>query len=222
MNKGLTITFSVVVILVVSLFAGAGTFAYFTDTETSTGNTFTASSASPDLILQWPVPPYNIPENTYDDETGKPLPTLFDSIGDIKPGDSGETIVHVNNYGDMDSTLYFKITDVENNENGCIEPEQEAGDDPSNSTGELGEHLLITVLYGDEGWSRDRYYKAIIDETLNSLEDNPQELGELVYEDEIRNGKDIIIQWTLPVSTTSMVQTDKVTFDIEFILNQKV
>lgn len=209
---------SMLVIAVASMLLGAGTVAYFSDTETSRGNTFTVSTESPDLILQWPVPPYNIPEREYDDETGRPLPTLF-NVGDLKPGHSGETIVHVNNYGDVDGILYFNIINLINDENGCIEPEQKLGDD--DAKGELGEHLLITVLYGDEGWSRDKYYKAIIDETLNSLEDNPQELGELVYEGQGLDGKDIIIQWTLPTSTTSIVQSDTVTFDIVFILNQK-
>lgn len=210
---------SILVVAVASTLLGAGTYAYFSDTETSVGNTFTASSSSPDLILQWPVPPYNIPENTYDDETGRPLPPLF-HIGDIKPGDSGETIVHVNNYGDMDGILYFDIGNLVNDENTCIEPEQDAGDDPTSTEGELGEHLLITILYGDEGWPRSAYYTAINDVPLNSLEDDPQLLGELVYEGQGLDGKDIIIQWTLPTSAPNIVQSDTVTFNIIFNLVQ--
>ena len=211
---------SMLIIGVVSILLGAGTVAYFSDTETSKGNTFTVSSASPNLIVWWPVPPYNILDTKYDDEIGKPLPTLF-NIDDLKPGDSGETIVHVNNIGNVDGILYFNIINLVNNESTCIGPEQDEGDDPTSTKGELGEHLLITVLYGDEGWLRSAYYKAINDVPLNDLEDNPQLLGELVYEDGIRDGKDIIIQWRLPTSTTSIVQTDTATFDIVFILQQK-
>ncbi|MDH5771105.1 MAG: CalY family protein [Candidatus Bathyarchaeota archaeon] len=211
---------SMLIIAVASMLLGAGTVAYFSDKETSKGNTFTVSSASPNLIVWWPVPPYNIEATKYDDETGKPLPTLFD-VGDIKPGDSGETIVHVNNIGDVNGILYFNIINVVNDENTCIDPEQKAGDDPVSTEGELGAYLLITVLYGDEGWPRSAYYKAIDDMPLNNLEDNPQLVGELVYEGQGLDGKDIIIQWTLPASTTSIVQTDKVTFDIVFILQQK-
>ena len=210
---------SMLIVAVASMLLGAGTVAYFSDKETSKGNTFTVSSASPNLIVWWPVPPYNIEATKYDDEIGKPLPTLFD-VGDIKPRDSGETRCHVNNIGDVDGILYFNIINLVNGENTCIDPEQDEGDDPTSTKGELGEHLLITVLYGDEK-PGSTYYKAIDDVPLNDLEDNPQLLGELVYEDGIRDGKDIIIQWRLPTSTTNIVQTDKVTFDIVFILNQK-
>jgi len=210
---------SMVIIAVASMLLGAGTVAYFSDTETSTGNTFTVSTESPNLIVWWPVPPYNIEATKYDDESGKPLPTLFD-VSDLEPGDSGETRCHVNNIGDVDGILYFNIISIVNNENTCIDPEQKAGDDPTSAEGELGEHLLITVLYGDEN-PGSPYYTAIDNVPLNDLEDNPQELGELVFEGQGLDGKDIIIQWTLPTSTTSIVQSDTVTFDIVFILNQK-
>lgn len=221
MKKRGTMMLGIATILIASLLAGAGTFAYFSDTETSRGNTFTASTNSPDLIVWWPAPPYHVPSTRYDDESGNSLPTVI-SVDNLLPGDSGETRCHVNNIGDMDGTLYFKITNVENDENTCIEPEQEAEDDPTSLEGELGEHLLITVLYGDDNWDISIYYTAIEDESLNDLEGDPQLLGDLFYEGQGLNGKDIIIQWTLPTSTTSIVQTDKVTFDIEFILNQKV
>ncbi len=42
-NRG-TLTLGVTAILIASLFAGSVTFAYFSDTETSTGNTFTAGT----------------------------------------------------------------------------------------------------------------------------------------------------------------------------------
>lgn len=44
MNNRLTITLSLAAILIASVFAGAGTFAYFSDTATSIGNTFTATT----------------------------------------------------------------------------------------------------------------------------------------------------------------------------------
>jgi len=211
---------SMLIIAVASMLLGAGTYSYFSDTETSTGNTFTVSTASPNLIVWWPVPPYNIPATRYDDDTGDPLPAVI-SVDNLLPRDSGETICHVNNIGDVNGTLYFNIINLENDENICIDPEQKEGDNPSSTEGELGEHLLITVLYGDEGWPRSAYYTAIDNVPLNDLEDNPQLLGELVYEGQGLDGKDIIIQWTLPTSTTSIVQTDTVTFDIVFILQQK-
>jgi len=209
---------SMLIIAVVSMLLGAGTYSYFSDTETSTGNVFTVSTESPNLIVRWPVPPYTNPY--YDDESENPLPAVI-SVDNLLPGDSGETICHVNNIGDVNGTLYFNIINVVNDENICIDPEEKAGDDPASTEGELGEHLLVTVLYGDEGWPRSAYYKAIDNVPLNDLEDNPQELGELVFEGQGLDGKDIIIQWTLPASTTSIVQSDTVTFDIVFILNQK-
>ena len=222
------ILLSILSIGIVASFLGASTFAYFSDIETSVGNTITVGTDCPDLIVWWPVPPYNIPATRYDDddENYGPLPVII-SVSNMLPGDSGETRVHVNNIGDDDGTLYFNITDVVNDENGVQEPElndctpADTSDDGP-GYGELGEYLLITVLYGDDNWPIEDYYKAIDNMALNELEDNPQELGDLYYEGQGLDGKDVVIQWELPTSTGNIVQSDNVTFSIVFYLQMKV
>ena len=140
--------FSLAIIAAIGAIVVGATTAYFSDTETSTGNTFTAgnldlkidstchydgmicsdgywveeepeSSAYPEL-LQTPCSCTWEAKDLNGDR--------FFDYGDIKPGDWGENTisVHVDNndaYGKM------IVTAIENRENGCTEPEvaSEAG-----------------------------------------------------------------------------------------------
>ncbi len=128
----------------------ASTSAFFTDTETSTGNTFTAGNL--DLKIDSTCHYDGMicaPEDTgsndyvwkeeergsskYPELLGKACSCSWDAkdlngdrffdFADIKPGDSGENTisVHVDN---NDAYGYAVITALENRENGCTEPER--------------------------------------------------------------------------------------------------
>ena len=121
MNKKILI--SLCVIGAVAAIAIGGTVAYFSDTETSTGNTFTAGSL--DLIVD------------IDGVDHNPLNGPIFSLADMKPGDTGEKTISLkvdNNpaCGKVDINL------TSDRDNTCTEPE--SSDDPEGSTcGNLGE-----------------------------------------------------------------------------------
>jgi len=103
------IIISLAVIGIVAAIAVGGTYAYFSDTETSTGNTFTAGTLDLKVNGEDVFVPY--------------------SVSDLKPGDSRGTDTYtIKNNGSLPGRLSFKVTNVTTNENGVINPEAKAGD----------------------------------------------------------------------------------------------
>jgi len=132
--------------------AGLGfyaTNAFFSDTETSTGNVFQAGAI--DLTID--------NESYYNGEpsldTSWELSDLtverFFNFADLKPGDWGEDTVsiHVNN---NDAYLCANINVTDNSDNGMTEPESQVDQDPK--AGELAENLyfMFWVDDGDNVW----------------------------------------------------------------------
>lgn len=101
---------SIMVIGIAALFLGAGTFAYFSDTETSVGNTFTAGTI--DISLN--------PE-AYD---GQQVVTVEGDL-DLKPCQTGYTYTDLTNDGLNPCEVWKHVDNVVNEENGIVEPEQE-------------------------------------------------------------------------------------------------
>ena len=134
--------------VVVALVSGA-TFAFFSDTETSTGNTFTAGSIDLKIDFECSTPGCGW---TLRDLNGE----AFFRECDIKPGDWGEATISWHVYGNNAwGRLRF---DVVNYENDCTEPESEVDTtcgSPGNGEGELIDYLLFTVWMDEgsyEGW----------------------------------------------------------------------
>ena len=86
-------------VFVAAVVAG-GTGAFFTDTETSTGNVFTAGSVSIDLVqpgyshtwLGSPADEDNLPSNYFfnHSNSGNPDAGPYFTMSDLKPGDNGQ------------------------------------------------------------------------------------------------------------------------------------
>ena len=106
MNK---IIMSLLIIGTIMGIAGAGTWAYFSDTEQATGNTFTAGTLDLQVNGLEGFIPY--------------------AVGNLKPGETRGTPTYaIKNVGSLPGTLSYKVTNVVTNENGVIEPEANAGD----------------------------------------------------------------------------------------------
>jgi len=104
-----------------------GAFAYFSDTETSTGNTFTAATlnAAPGSIYvsgeTGYYPPYQSPVmNVTPGSDGVNGCVVF---SDIKPGDSGIIYWSLKNDGTIPGSLDLEITRLADVDNGFTEPE---------------------------------------------------------------------------------------------------
>jgi len=145
MNKKILISLSV--IGAVAAIVIGGTVAYFSDVETSTGNTFTAGSI--DLKI----------DNTCY-LNGKPVEgctwgltdltdQLFFKFKDLKPGDWGEDTVSMHVYNN-DAWACVTFKNLANDDNTCTEPE-DADDLPNTpgcwTTSQAGEGELAQNLY---------------------------------------------------------------------------
>lgn len=137
--------------------AASATGAFFSDTETSTGNTFTAGAI--DLLVDSEAH-YNgsvctLVESDYiwvgGDEYPVGLPCSgtwtetdlgptyqFFTLGDIKPGDEGENTLSLH-VEDNDAYMCAVISNVTDEENDVTEPETDLGD--SGPVGELSQEL---------------------------------------------------------------------------------
>jgi spore coat-associated protein N len=115
---------SLMSMVMVIAMVGGGAFAYFSDTETSTGNSFTAGTL-------------NLTVNAFD---GVDNAKQF-VLTDLKPTDSGTITYALVNTGSLAG--YLDVTAVVNNKPG-LTPESE-GVAPSADLGELGANIDLTV-----------------------------------------------------------------------------
>lgn len=124
MNKRI-VMLAVGAMLAVAL-VGGGVYAYFNDTENSTGNSFTAGT----LNL------------TLNDGAAQSI-----SFAAVKPGDSGVDNFKLNNVGSVDGHLYASVQNIVNGAGTTPEPE------PTPDNGELAASMHVVVwsdLDGDK------------------------------------------------------------------------
>jgi len=143
-------------IAVVAVVAIGATGAFFSDTETSTGNTFTAgaidltvdseqhyngnvctlitpATEQTPAVYEWvgtaPYPAQGTPCNGTWLATNLGAQTFF-NFGDIKPGDSGENTIslHIDN---NDAYACVDVNITSNDDMTCTEPELGVGEDPT-------------------------------------------------------------------------------------------
>ena len=138
------------------------TNAFFSDVETSSGNTFTAGGL--DLKVDSTCHYWQFENQAYvekgcgaDEQHGNWTSSdigvnyKFFNFADVKPGDKGENTVSLT--VENDAWLRLSIKNVVNSENSCTEPEDildEPGipfptPDACGTTGELGNNLKFTV-----------------------------------------------------------------------------
>lgn len=114
---------SLLTMLAVGTIATAGTVAYFYDTESSTGNTFTAGTLDLELT------------------SSEHIPFAF---SDVVPGWTKTFTYTVKNAGSINGKLSLAAANVANTEG--LNPESETGD--IDEPGELGANMNVQVKYG--------------------------------------------------------------------------
>lgn len=123
MNVKRTLVAALALVLVVGL-AGAGTFAYFSDTETSIGNSFTAGTLDLEVGGQNP--------NSSPDFT----------LENVKPGDSGTVTYDLTNVGSIAGFLDLSGISVSDGPGATTEAE------PTPDSGELSACVQVVVTLG--------------------------------------------------------------------------
>ena len=166
------IILSLSVIAAVAAVVVGATTAFFSDTETSTGNTFTAGSI--DLKVDSHAT-YNgelVSSGTWS-ETDLGVGHRFFDYSDLKPGDEGENTISLHVY-DNDAWGLFTVLNLIEDDVSCTEPEEEV--DGCSEEGQLGENLLFTAWL-DQGLipGFQNVYKNAAGEYVNDPTIDPEE-----------------------------------------------
>ncbi|ASA78532.1 TasA family protein [Thermococcus sp. 5-4] len=138
---------SLVLVGIVLFGIGAGTWAYFSDTETSSGNYIAAGTL--DLKFSWD-------KNTWFDNESVPGDI---EVKDVYPGWSKTVTGYAKNFGSITGDLYMKVTYTEG---GGTNPEPEGTPDEA----VLDDNLNITITVNGTSvtktlkeWADEGYYK---------------------------------------------------------------
>ncbi|MFA4998514.1 MAG: TasA family protein [Candidatus Paceibacterota bacterium] len=191
------ILISLAVIGIVGVVAIGGTIAYFSDTETSAGNTFTAGTL--DLKV--------------DGKDGSQVTTKY-TLSNWKPGNNqmvGQ--VTLKNTGSLPGKYWVEIKNVVNNENGCNDPEIKAGDNCGATEGELGSKISGYFQENVSPWRHLNPSITSIDASQNIRMD-----GRILASNE-QVPIVLYAKW-LSTASDNKAQGDNVSFDLVFHLDQ--
>ncbi len=176
------------------------TGAYFSDTEVSSGNTFTAGTL--DL---------NINEDN--------IAVLMFSESNLTPNSSGSEEVNLENVGNLDGFLDISFLNLVNDDVSCNDPESDV--DTTCGSGEVGELAdnLDILAYLDE--NDNDVYNAGTDVLV--YEGKAVNIAGEQLSDQALDGDDIKnfrLEWSIDTTVGNIIQSDNTSFDVEFELAQ--
>ena len=198
---------SIAALLIIGI-VGVGTFAYFSDTATSTGNTWTAGT----LVLSESTTG-SAAKNSYVVTPGGGIngSVQFGLTDPVKPGSSGIITWTLNNTGNVPGTLTLVAINTFNENPPENAPEHAA--DPTDSIG-LGQDLMVWVTRnGTDILGSTGTYVAMsgLQTALNLEISKTKTIGTpMVY----------VLHWQVPTSAGNEIQGDTAQLDITFTLNQ--
>ena len=191
-------------IALVGALVGGGVFAYFSDTETSTGNTFTAGTL--DLNL----------------DGGNTNVVKF-TVSDVKPGDSSGATWTVANVGTLAGYLDLESISVSEAIGTTTDPE-EADEPTSSDTTQLGNYLLVHLFIDtDNDGSWDSGETDILGTAATPVAINTIAASYALNLSLAASGGTnyITLTWSVATSTDNRIQGDSVTLNITFELQQR-
>jgi predicted ribosomally synthesized peptide with SipW-like signal peptide len=190
---------SVFIISMLAFSLGYGTYSYFSDTETSKGNTFTAGTL--DLKV--------------DGKDDPDVATYFELV-DVAPGDSGCELIELSNAGSLKGKAWLKIVGVADAEHGLTEPELELGD--TEPEGELCDNLYIVI------WVEVGGEECVFDDNdIPVVAGFRSKIEDIVFPIVTINAKGsvtICFHWEIPSYVGNIIQSDYCAFNIVFGLEQ--
>lgn len=196
------ILLSLTTLVAVSALVITATRAYFSDTETSTDNTFSAGSI--DLNVD-----------------GANTNSVKFTISNMKPGDQPTRNWTLSNVGTINGYLDLENILVTSQENDCLEPESEAGDTtctPSLGSGEL-QDVINLRLYLDK--DKDGYWSTgdimIYNGKLGNIAGNYDQNELIAVGSDVRINA-VVDWWSTGDDNKAM--GDGATFDMTFELGQ--
>ena len=223
MNRKILV--SVMVIALAGALVGGGIYAYFSDTEASMGNTFTAGTLNlvPSTSGTGPAGKYTVTAGG-DGVNGKVVFTT------LAPGDSGSITWELENDGNLDGTLTM-ASDVTFEENGSNEPEDAVAGNNGGGDGDLDEYMGVrlerngTYILGDAShYVPFSDLEAVLDAESESLAASDTLTYVLEWEiasDVMGAGADGEFGTADDVDEDdNIIQSDEATVDITFTLTQ--
>ncbi len=214
---------SVMVIGIALFLAGAGTMAYFSDTETSSGNTFTAGELDLKVDLVDSSANYEGSWSNKFDETDDPLEPIF-NFSDVKPGDNGRAIISLHVY-DNPAWGWISIENLEETDGTDTEPEIEAEGGETDGEGELSQNMNVTV-----SWYKGDYPNGTApDAAIYHDDDFGISERKIPLDGESNDGMQplencvtyyLVIEWEVPTTVGNIIQGDNLSFDLVFGADQ--
>jgi len=183
---------------------GGATYSYFSDTETSSGNTFSAGTI--DISVDDLNPWNNVGHFT---------------IEDMKPSDVHYKEVTLRNEGVNTADIWKKIT--VDDYTGGLHPESELGEDPNNTDNKIG--TVIRYDMSLNGW-------VLIEEADGYVMDEDDGThqpggtyhinGRYIYLGRLEPGAIMVVEqsYHMDGSTTNWAQGDTMDFSVEFYAQQ--
>lgn len=201
------------------------TRSFFSDTETSTGNTFTAGAIDLKIDSEATYNGQPWATSTWALKDLVPTSDKFFNFADIKPGDSGENTIslHVIN---NDAWVCAAVSNLTDFENGQTEPEASVDSTTGTNQGELSQTMVWKVWRdnGEGGGVAGDNIQNGEEETLasghptngvlalyDSTTGTPLAGGSTTY---------LGVSWSLPAVSGNETQTDSLTGDISFRVEQ--
>lgn len=225
---------AIAAVLLLATVAGA-TMAYFTDTESSTGNVITAGTL--DLV---PAASGSITQGTYSAGTYAASSTAlgngidgYVTFAKVSPGDSGEIIWTLTNSGNLAGYLTASMTRTADNDNGFTEPEDSVSgtatdNDDGTADGDLDDYMTVAILADLNG--DDTYETTIQASAVGGLETKlpTVDTAVKVIDKQTMAASGVIklkLTWSIATDIAgvddNIIQGDSVQLNLSFNLNQE-
>jgi predicted ribosomally synthesized peptide with SipW-like signal peptide len=194
---------SLMMIVLVCALIGGGIYAYFSDTETSTGNTFTAGTL--DLNL----------------DGGNTNVVKF-TVGSVVPGDSGNGTWTVSNVGSIDGYLDLESVGITEGVGTSTDPEL-VDETTHADTAQLGNYLLGHLFIdtnNDGNWDSgetDIFGTNASPAAIKTI------AGSYALNLSLTHGSTnyIALAWSVPGAADNRIQGDNVTLSMTYELQQR-
>ena len=194
---------SLAIIIAVSSFSFLLTKAYFTDKKTSNGNTFTVGTLNLEVG---------------DSQNNQVEPFVISNLGNGQI--TGQKVLKLKNTGSLPGQLFININNILNNENGCNTPESEV-DQTCNNPG-VGEGELGNVISANFYINNVSKISVPLNEngvkTLSDYWNNNTNVLVLEPNQEV----ELKIEWFESSSYGNEIQSDSLSFDLNFSLQQVI
>lgn len=220
MNKRIVLALGMMVFVAALLISSTG--AFFSDSESSVGNVFTAGDI--DLKID-STATYNgnpVTNATWTQKDLVPQSDKFFNFNDVKPGDQGENTISVH-VTSNDAWVCAMVSNLTNDDNGINEPESAVDTTDGAGNGELAQSMNW-IVWRDDGAGGGTAGNNIQDGSEATLTSGHPANGVLALYDSITGTGPLLgnhtgyigVKWELPATVGNEVQTDSMTGDVSF------